>query len=124
MAKAFDPYKFSSPRLFLISMIIFLIITGFLVAILYGSISNAFITNPGLNGLILFVLLVGILLALAQVVRLMPEVAWVNNFRRGGSELDVRREPVLLAPMKALLGSASADMSITTNSMRSILDSI
>lgn len=124
MARAFDPYKFSSPRLFLISMVIFLIITGFLVAILYRSISDAFITNPGLNGLILFVLVVGILLALAQVVRLMPEVAWVNNFRQGGDDLDIKREPVLLAPMKSLLGSTSADMSITTNSMRSILDSI
>lgn len=124
MARAFDPYKFSSPRLFLISMVIFLIITGFLVSILYRSISDAFITNPGLNGLILFVLVVGILLALAQVVRLMPEVAWVNNFRQGGDELDIKREPVLLAPMKTLFGSASTDMSITTNSMRSILDSI
>lgn len=124
MARAFDPYKFSSPRLFLISMVTFLIITGFFVAIIYRSISDAFITNPGLNGLILAVLIVGILLALAQVVRLMPEVAWVNNFRRGGNELDIKREPVLLAPMKSLLGSAGADMSINTNSMRSILDSI
>ncbi|MFK7901576.1 MAG: MotA/TolQ/ExbB proton channel family protein [Nitratireductor sp.] len=124
MAKAFDPYRFSSPRLFLISMIVFLIITGFLISILYSSIAGAFATNPGLNGLILFVLMVGTLLALAQVVRLMPEVDWVNNFRRGGNEADVKREPVLLAPMKALLGSGGADMSITTNSMRSILDSI
>src|SRR5680860_1015309 len=105
-------------------MVIFLIITGFLVAVLYGQISTAFITNPGLNGLILMVLLFGILLTIAQVVRLIPEVTWANSFRQGGDQLDYPREPVLLAPMKALLGNAGANMSLTTSSMGSILDSI
>lgn len=123
MARAFDPYKFSSPRLFLLSMVIFLIIVGFLVAILYGQISTAFMANPGLNGLIVVVLFFGIFLALAQVVRLFPEVAWANSFREGRDD-EVRREPVLLAPMKVLLGNAGVNRSLTTNSMRSILDSI
>jgi membrane associated rhomboid family serine protease len=106
------------------SMVIFLIITGFLAAILYRQIFTAFETNPGLNGLILGVLAVGVLLALAQVIRLIPEVRWVNSFRQGDLDLDVGREPVLLAPMKALLGQTSRDVSISTLSMRSILDSI
>jgi len=105
-------------------MIIFLIIAGFLASILYRQILTAFVTNPGLNGLILGVLLVGILLALIQVLRLIPEVSWVNSFRQGNADLDAGREPVLLAPMKALLGQSSNDMTISTNSMRSILDSI
>lgn len=105
-------------------MIIFLIITGFLAAVLYRQIFTAFQTNPGLNGLILGVLVVGILLALAQVIRLIPEVRWVNTFRKGDVDLDTGRGPVLLAPMKALLGQARNDVSISTLSMRSILDSI
>jgi hypothetical protein len=105
-------------------MVIFLIIVGFVGAILYRQIHAAFVTNPGLNGLILFVLAVGILLALIQVIRLMPEVAWVNSFREGNADLDTGREPVLLAPMKALLGQSGREMSLTTGSMRSILDSI
>lgn len=104
-------------------MIIFLIIVGFLVAILYSQISDAFMANPGLNGLIVLVLFFGIILTLAQVVRLMPEVAWANSFRQG-DDFSGRRDPVLLAPMKALLGSTSANVSINTASMRSILDSI
>lgn len=124
MARAFDPYRFSSPRLFLASMLIFLIITGFLAAILFSRISQAFMTNPGLNGLIVFVLLFGILLALAQVVRLMPEVSWANSFRQGADDFDNRREPVLLAPMKALLGGSGANRTLNTATMRSILDSI
>ncbi|MEZ5871039.1 MAG: MotA/TolQ/ExbB proton channel family protein [Nitratireductor sp.] len=105
-------------------MVIFLIIVGFLAAILYRKISTAFVTNPGLNGLIIFVLAIGVFLALVQVVRLMPEVAWVNSFRQGNAELETSREPQLLAPMKALFGQSGQNMLLTTNSMRSILDSI
>ncbi len=124
MAKAYDPYRLTSPRIFLVIMVIFLIIFGFLTAILYRQISSAFFTNPGLNGLILAVLIIGVFLALLQVIRLMPEVNWVNSFREGNPELEGKREPVLLAPMKALLGQSGQNMSLTTGSMGSILDSI
>jgi hypothetical protein len=124
LAKRFDPHRLSSPRVHLVTMVIFLILVGFFAAILYRQIAAAFATNPGLNGLILGVLLIGIMLAVIQVFRLMREVAWVNSFREGNAEIDSEREPVLLAPMKALLGQASAEMSLSTNSMRSILDSI
>ena len=118
-AAEYDPQKLSSPQVFLFSMLVFLAISGFVAAILYRQISTAFTTNPGLNGLILGVLLIGILLVFAQVVRLFREVRWVNSFRLGNETT----EPVLLAPMKALLGRSSA-MALSTNSMRSILDSI
>jgi hypothetical protein len=124
LARTFDPYRLTSPRVFLLIMIIFLTITGFVAAILNRQISEAFMSNPGLNGLILAVLAVGILLALLQVLRLMPEVAWVNSFREGNPELEGKREPVMLAPMKALLGQSGQNMSLTTASLRSILESI
>lgn len=115
----YDPQKLSSPQVFLLSMLVFLAIVGFIAAILYRQISGAFVTNPGLNGLIVGVLLVGILLAFLQVIRLFREVRWVNSFRAGSETT----EPVLLAPMKALL-SRSASMALSTNSMRTMLDSI
>jgi hypothetical protein len=115
----YDPYKLSSPQVFLLSMLVFLAIVGFIGAILYRQISAAFITNPGLNGLILGVLVVGILLSFLQVLRLFREVRWVNSFRAGTAAT----EPVLLAPMKALL-SRSSTLALTTSSMRSMLDSI
>jgi hypothetical protein len=115
----YDPHRLSSPQVFLYSMLVFLAIAGFIAAILYRQISTAFSTNPGLNGLILGVLVVGILLAFLQVVRLFREIRWVNSFRAGSETV----EPVLLAPMKALL-SRSASMALSTSSMRSMLDSI
>ena len=115
----YDPHKLSSPQVFLLSMLVFLAIVAFIAAILTRQISPAFVTNPGLNGLIVGVLVVGILLAFAQVVRLFREVRWVNSFRAGSEAT----EPVLLAPMKALL-SRSSTMALSTSSMRTMLDSI
>ncbi len=115
----YDPHKLSSPQVFLLTMIVFLAIVAFIAAILARQISTAFVTNPGLNGLILGVLVVGILLAFVQVGRLFREVHWVNSFR-AGSEVT---EPVLLAPMKAMLGRSSS-MAFSTSSMRTMLDSI
>ncbi|PSJ62437.1 MotA/TolQ/ExbB proton channel family protein [Pseudaminobacter soli (ex Li et al. 2025)] len=115
----YDPHKLSSPQVFLLSMLIFLAIAAFVAAILTRQITSAFSTNPGLNGLILGVLLIGILLAFLQVTRLFREVRWVNSFRAG----EETTEPVLLAPMKALL-SRSSSMALSTNSMRTMLDSI
>jgi hypothetical protein len=115
----YDPQKLSSPQVFLLSMLIFLVIVSFIAAILYRQVSRAFFTNPGLNGLIVGVLIVGILLAFTQVVRLFREVRWVNSFRAGSDGTD----PVLLAPMKALL-TRSSTMALSTSSMRSMLDSI
>ncbi len=115
----FDPYKLSSPQVFLFSMLVFLAIVGFIAAILTRQITSAFSANPGLNGLIAGVLLVGILLAFGQVTRLFREVRWVNSFRVGSEAND----PVLLAPMKALL-SRAANAALSTSSMRTMLDSI
>ncbi|MBV2144728.1 MotA/TolQ/ExbB proton channel family protein [Falsochrobactrum sp. TDYN1] len=118
----YDPYRLTSPRIVILAMVIFLIIVAFLAAILMRQIHTFFVTNPGLNGLILGVLLVGILLAFGQVLRLMPEIRWVNSFRHGDAD-GSSRPPVLLAPMRALIGRRQS-MALSPASMRSILDSI
>ena len=119
----FDPTRLSSPLVFLWSMLVFLALAGFVAAILGRQISTAFTTNPGLNGLIVGVLGVGILLALVQVIRLSREVRWVNAYRDGSADFEKLRDPVLLAPMRALIGRRRS-VSLSTMSMRSILDSI
>ncbi|KYB45210.1 flagellar motor protein MotA, partial [Brucella anthropi] len=121
-ARDYDPYRLSSPRIVILSMVIFLIIVAFLAAVLMRQIHTFFVTNPGLNGLIFGVLLVGILLAFGQVLRLLPEIRWVNSFRDGERD-GTTRPPVLLAPMRALIGRRQS-MALTTTSTRSILDSI
>jgi hypothetical protein len=122
MASDVDLYKVSSPRIFLVRMLIFLILAGFIAFILQKQIITAFMANPGLNGLIVFVLAFGILLALRQVVRLFREVRWVNALARG--EADHVKAPILLAPMAVLLADRPPGSMISTLTLRAILDSI
>jgi hypothetical protein len=116
-------YRLSSPMIFFSIMLIFLLLVGFVAAILYRQAESAFMANPGLNGLILFVLFVGVVLVFAQVLRLRPEVRWFNAFLAVGDVEKVGRDPVLLAPMRALF-SERQQVSITTATWRTILDSL
>jgi predicted RNase H-like HicB family nuclease len=124
MARDIDPFKLSSPRIYLIRMLVFLILGALLVVVLYKQILAAFMANPGLNGVIVAVLVIGILLSFRQVIRLYPEINWVNGFRLADPGLAVERAPVLLAPMAAILGDRVGRMAISSQIMRSILDSI
>ena len=124
MARELDPLKLTSPRIFLVRMLVFVLIVGAIVAVLRKQIEIAFMANPALNGLIILVLLIGIGLALRQILRLYPEIAWVNGFRLGDPGLAVKRSPVLLAPMASILRSRPGRMAISAQMMRGILDSI
>src|SRR5689334_19810590 len=119
-----DPFKVSSPRIFLIRMVLFLAIVALVIIVLYEQVWRAFLANPGLNGLIVFVLLIGIGFAFRQVIRLFPEVAWVNGFRLADPGIAVERPPVLLAPMATILGDRVGRMSMSPQTMRGIMDSI
>jgi len=124
MAQDLDPFRLSSPRIFLVRMTVFLILGVLVAVILYKQIWGAFLANPGLNALIVSVLLIGIVLSYRQVFRLFPEVAWVNGFRIADPGLAVARAPVLLAPMAAILGDRAGRMAISSQIMRGLLDSI
>jgi hypothetical protein len=124
MAHDLDPLKLSSPRIFLVRMVVFLVLCALIAVVLSKQIWGAFLANPGLNALIIGVLLIGIALAFRQVIRLFPEVNWVNGFRLADPGLAVERPPVLLAPMAAILGDRIGRMAISQQMMRGILDSI
>jgi hypothetical protein len=119
-----DPFKVSSPRIFLVRMVIFLILCALIVVVIHPQIWTAFMANPPLNALIIGVLLIGIVLSFRQVIRLFPEVAWVNSFRLADPMIATERQPVMLAPMAAILGDRIGRMSMSSQTMRSILDSI
>jgi hypothetical protein len=117
--------KLSSPRIFVVRMLVFLVLCALVMIVLYKQIILAFFANPGLNALIGTVLLIGIVLSFRQVIRLYPEVAWVNNFRIADPGLAIARHPTLLAPMAAILGGErTGRMTITQQTMRHLLDSI
>src|SRR5438270_13039049 len=117
--------KLSSPRIFLVRMLVFLVLCALVTVVLYKQIIVALFANPGLNALIGAVLLIGVILSFRQVIRLYPEVTWVNSFRIADPGLAVERHPTLLAPMAAILGGErTGRMSISQQTMRHLLDSI
>jgi hypothetical protein len=105
-------------------MMVFLVLCALVVVILYKQIAVAFTANVLLNSVIIFVLIIGIMLTFRQVIRLFPEVEWVNGFRLADPGLAMERPPVLLAPMASILGDRMGRMAISSTMMRGILDSI
>ena len=116
----------TNPNHYLIRIFLFLIIllipAGFLLAPLHG----AFMANPGLNGFILASFLIGVIFISLKVALLGPEVKWILNYRVAtGARQKNQNPPSLLAPIATMLGSRrDGNVSLSTNSLRSLLDSI
>ena len=127
MAPVTYKVKLTRPQVFLWRMSLFLILAVLLAIILdgqTGQLRQSFLANPGLNALIIGVLLVGIVYAFRQVLRLYPEINWVNNFRISDPGLGMEKNPVLLAPMATMLRDRTGHLSLATGAMRSLLDSV
>ncbi len=128
MASDPNPAQLASPRIFLIRMLVFLILCGLIAFVLQRQILNAFLANPWLNALIIGVLFIGIILAFHHVIRLFPEVKWVNSYRsaRGADGTPAAtRVPKLLAPMAAMIGSERIErVAISAQTMRAFLNSL
>jgi len=127
MAPVTYKVKLTRPQVFLWRMSLFLILAVLLAIILdgqTGQLRKSFMANPGLNALIIAVLLVGIVYAFRQVLRLYPEINWVNNFRISDPGLTMDKSPALLAPMATMLRDRTGHLSLATGAMRSLLDSV
>jgi len=114
----------TSPRRTLIRMALFVLVVGLLCLFLFAPLQHSFEANIGLNGLIVGVLLLGIIYNFRQVLSLNPEVAWIENFRKNSPALSGIKPPKLLAPMATMLGERKDSLSLSTLSMRSLLDGI
>ena len=123
MAFDSDVRPLTSPRIFIVGMAAFLALAGFVAMILYKQIALAFSANPGLNGLIIGVLVIGSLFTFRQVFRLFREIRWVNSLT-GAQVLAPARGPRLLGPMSTLLNAGAGARGLSTATTRAILDSI
>ncbi|HMU17275.1 MAG TPA: flagellar motor protein MotA, partial [Thauera aminoaromatica] len=107
-------------------MAVFLALVAALAAALVPQLKHAFIANAAFNGVILFVLAVGIAVNLRQVWRLQREVLWIEEFQHsagGGSATGL--QPVLLAPMARVLSNRRRGQAhLSPASTRSILDGV
>lgn len=126
--------KFVQPGRYILNMLLFL--TCAAVIVYYLSpwspqpstiLIDAFEANRALNGLILFVLGVGIIYNLRQAGVISPAIRWVEAFRETVDPRRARlpRPPMLIGAMvKLLLDADERGGRLTPESARAILDSI
>jgi hypothetical protein len=117
------------PQAYLIRMLVFLVLVGVAASLLSQVLLTAFHNNPVLNSLILFILALGVLWNLRQVLRLSPEVTWLETYRTSRSRLAALPSPKLLAPMASMLAvrdtrSDGRHFTLSATAMRSLLDGI
>ena len=118
----------NSPNRFIQRMIIFIILNLILGFFLISSLSDAFLTNPVINGLIFSVLGFGIIIIFRQVYTLRPEIQWIEGYKRNKAKgltgnLD-NKKLILLAPIASLLEEHKGRFTISSLAMRSLLDSL
>jgi hypothetical protein len=119
------------PTTYLIRMGIFLLFVLLVAALLSPVLLTAYGNNPLLNSLILLVALIGVGWNLRQVLRLSPEVAWLETYQTARPRLGSLPAPKLLAPMANMLAAREehsrtdlARFTLSAGAMRSLLDGI
>ncbi len=111
----------TDPQQYLYRMGGFLLAVIILVIVLYDGVWNAFVANPGLNGLILGVFFLGVAYIFRIVIMLVRDVNWLGDYRSG---VATTAQSQMLAPMAMMLGQRSETLSLSATSMRSLLDGI
>ena len=113
------------PSRYLTRMAVFVAAVAGIAALLSKALVPYFMGNPAVNGMIVAILVAGIVYIFRQVMRLNPEVAWIERFRRNQANLSREEMPRLLSPMATMLGDRRGGrVSLSAMSMRTLLDGI
>jgi hypothetical protein len=102
----------------------FLLAVIALGALLANQLLQNFQANPFFNAVILLVLVAGVFVNFRQVMILSREVDWIETYKRSDPSRPLS-PPRLLAPMARMFsGRERAKFTLSTPSLRSILDSV
>jgi len=115
----------TQPQIYLNRMIYALVGIVIAALVLAQPLGSAFTANIFLNATILAVLVLGIAYVFRQVLMLRPAVQWLVDYRREDRDVgDAADAPSLLGPMATMMTERQGRLSLSTLSMRSLLDSI
>lgn len=116
----------TQPSRYLIRMLAFLGCVALAAMVLHGPLKDAFLSNPGLDSLILAILLIGIGWNIRLVLRLAPAVRWVATMRQTDDRLLQETPPPLLSSVATALTAQSGRRrtALSTPAMQSLLDSL
>lgn len=116
--------KFAQPVRQILTMLIVVGLVGFGAYVALPRVASVFLSNPYLNGAILFVFAIGVLACFWQVVQLTSSVNWIEGFTKARPGHEFTHAPRLLAPLAALLRSRDMRLQIPATAASSILDSV
>ena len=114
----------TNPTRYLFRMVFFLLLVGIIAALLITPLKNAFMGNPVLNGVILGAFGVGVIYAIRQTLRLVPERKWLLGIKATGKLDMAHRRPILLATVYAMFADQRHDAQLSALSLRSVLDGV
>lgn len=116
----------NNTRRYFYLMCIYLAAVGVVCVLLYSTLKTSFMANWAFNLLILCVLFVGIGINMYQVLRLEPEIRWMQMFRTGQIGVSIAEEsPVLLKPLTKHLSGIHRDrFRLSALSLRTVLEGI
>ena len=113
------------PARVLMWMVPFLALIGLAVVLLFDPLSEAFLSNPVFNAVIVAVFLIGVIVNFQQVSALSFEAAWVNRHRgRKRSRTPAKRTRMLLALEQVVEQHGTDQMRLSPLSLRAVLDSV
>ena len=114
------------PTTYILRIVLFLLAVGIVASMLGSTLYQAFFNNPYLDGLILGILALGIAWNVSMVLRLIPEVRWIDTIRHPREGLTTPPPPRLLAPMASMLATRERGTRLTLSApvAQSLLDSL
>ena len=113
------------PTRYLLRMALFLMFGGIGIGLLAPTLTEAFLANPVLNGIIVLALSIGVAQSFRSTAMLRREIIWIENFQRDGLAKTSVPEPILLASMASMLGERQEGrLSLSTMALRTLLDGI
>jgi uncharacterized protein YneF (UPF0154 family) len=114
--------RFSRPLRHVVRSLLFLALIGLVGFIMQKGLTDAFMTNPPLNGLILGSLAVGVLIALRELWRIHSEARAATRLAAAPLDAEIRRNRVI-APLKPVLPALEAH-SLAPSQAATLLESI
>src|SRR5690242_11336757 len=94
----------NNPQRYINRSILFLVLVAVVAVLLREIVVRAFLYNAYLNSLILGVLLLGVAYNAQRVVRLKPEIRWIEGYRTAAPGFSLLDPPRLLTPIASALG--------------------
>lgn len=116
--------EFEQPIRQILAMLAALAAIGVAAWVLHKPIQTVFLANIGLNGLIGFVFLIGLIATFWQVLALVRAVSWIEGFAIDRPGHEFVEPPGLLRSLSTLLRDQRARRALTASSTRSILDTV